>query len=113
MNAWEISRLVREHNQQSRPDRPSMPLLELDEYEMEVFWDYWEQLKEIGVDPTEDYLQEALNGNPRNIEDAILALIQYHNRPGHQWGDQYHSTRFLAKALREGWKPIQPKSSRS
>ncbi len=122
MNVWEISRLLREYNQRSQtessatlnhPNRPSMPLLELDEDEMEIFWVYWEQLKEIGVDPTEDYLQEALNGNIRNIEDAILAIIQYSSRPGHRWGDESHPTRFLAKALREGWKPSKPKSSRS
>jgi hypothetical protein len=113
MNTWEISRSFREDNTLSHSNRPSMPLLELDEDEMEVFWNYWEQLKEIGVDPTDDHLQEALNGNIRNIEDAIRALIQYDSRPGHRWGDKSHPTTFLVKALREGWKPSKPKSSRT
>lgn len=110
MNAWEISRRIREYNEQSHPNRPKMPLVELDEYEMEIFWAYWEILKEIGVDAIEDYLQEALNCNPPNMENAILALIEYNNRPGHEWNDEYHPTRFLAKALREGWKPHKLKS---
>ena len=111
MNAWEISRSLREYNTQSQPhpNRPKMPLVELDEDEMEVFWAYWEQLSKIGVDLNEDYLQEALNGNPHNMEDAILSLIMYDSRAGHQWGNEYHPTRFLAKALREGWKPYKPK----
>ncbi len=113
MNTWEISRSFREDNTLSHSNRPSMPLLELDEDEMEVFWNYWEQLKEIGVDPTDDEFQETLNGNIRNIEDAILALIQYDSRPGHRWGDKSHPTTFLVKALREGWKPSKPKSSRT
>lgn len=111
MNAWEISKRLREYNTRAlHPDRPKMHLVELDEDEMEVFWAYWARLKEIGVDATEDYLQEALNGNPHNMEDAILALLQYKSRPGHIWRDEYHPTRFLAKALREGWKPSKPKS---
>jgi len=90
-----------------------MHLLELDEDEMEVFWAYWGQLKEIGVDATAEYLQESLNGNPHNMENAILALLQYNSRPGHQWRDQYHPTRFLAKALREAWEPSRSTAARS
>ena len=107
MNAWEISKRLREYNTRSHPNRPQMPLLELDEDEMEVFWNYWEQLKEIGVDVTEDYLQEALNSNPCNMENAIRVLLEYNSKPRHTWGDEYHPTRFLAKALRDGWKPSQ------
>ncbi len=104
MRISEISRLVHEYNLAQAPRRPSMPLLELDDSEMEVFWCYWGQLEEIGVDATNEYLQEALNGNPGNIESAIFCLLEYSKRYG--FNDQYHPTNFLAKALREGWKPL-------
>ena len=53
-----------------------MPSWELDEDEMEIFWYYWEELKKIGITASSKRLIDALNGNPRNMEDAIVCLLE-------------------------------------
>jgi hypothetical protein len=46
MKAWGIARLVSQINVETgEPKRPLMSGLELDEYEMEIFWEYAERLK--------------------------------------------------------------------
>jgi hypothetical protein len=107
MNAWEIARLSRsivlEGDNAGEPRPSCMPGLELDETEIEVFQQYSQKLAKLGVDLSNDNLIEALNANPSGIENGILAFIQYEAR--HRFNDYYHPTDFLAKAIREGWKP--------
>lgn len=100
MNPWQISRMVKE----TSPDRPKLALVELDEAELEIFWQYAEQLKKLGVDLHNDWLQESINANPSNLEEAILLTLDYDARPGWQWKSSFHSTNFLGRAIRENWK---------
>jgi hypothetical protein len=107
MNAWEIARLSRnivlEGDRAGEIKRPFMPNLELDEYEMEIFWEYSEKLAQRGVELDNEYLIEALNANPSGIEDGILAFLQYEAR--WRFKSAYHPTNFLAKSIAQGWKP--------
>lgn len=103
MNPWQISRMVNETN----PDRPKLALVDLDEAELEIFWQYAEQLKRIGVDFHNDLLQESMNANPGNLEEAILFTLEYNTKPGWRWKDDFHATNFLARAIRENWKRQQ------
>jgi hypothetical protein len=106
MNPWEIARLSRsivlEGNRAGEIRRPFMPNLELDEYEMEIFWEYAEKLS-LGVELGNEYLIEALNANPSGIESGILAFLQYESR--HRFKSGFHPTNFLAKSIAQGWKP--------
>jgi hypothetical protein len=107
MNAWQIARLSRdivlEGDNAGEIRQHSMPGLELDESEAEIFWQYSEKLNQLGVELANPNLIEALNSNPTNIESGILAFIQYEAR--YRFKDRYHPTDFLAKSIREGWKP--------
>lgn len=85
-----------------------MPAVDLDEEQFEVFCDYVEELQRIGVLFEDEYLQDAINGNPQNLEAAIQAVLEYADRlrEKHQaFEDKYHSTNCLKKALEEGWRP--------
>jgi hypothetical protein len=104
MNVWQIAKLSSQIDQETgEPKRPIMSGLELDEYEMEIFWEYAERLNELGVELNNEYLIEALNANPKNLESGIQAFLQYEAR--HRFKTYYHPTNYLAKAIREGWKP--------
>jgi hypothetical protein len=104
MNVWQIAKLSSQIDQNTgEPKRPIMSNLELDEYEMEIFWKYAERLNKLGVELNNEYLIEALNANPRNLESGIQAFLQYEAQ--HRFKTYYHPTNYLAKAIREGWKP--------
>jgi hypothetical protein len=107
MNAWEVARLSRdivlEGKRAGEDRRPFMPGLELDDDEIEIFWEYSQKLSRLGVELTNEYLIEALNANPTNIETGILAFLQYEAR--HRFKSNYHPTNFLAKAIAKGWEP--------
>ncbi|MDX2097985.1 MAG: hypothetical protein SFW36_09435 [Leptolyngbyaceae cyanobacterium bins.59] len=92
----------------TQPTRKLMPWVELDEDQLEVFAAYVEELRSIGVILEDERFQEALNGNPQNMEAAIQAVLEYGDRlrEKHEaFEDQYHATHCLTKALHEGWKP--------
>jgi len=110
----EISRTARKfyHPQpQSKVERlrlELMPAIDLDDETFEVFADYVEELQSIGVLLESEALQDTLNGYPQNIEAAIEAVLEYADRlreKDQAFQDQYHATRCLVKALREGWQP--------
>ena len=109
----EISRGVRkfynrEPSEAERLRLNLMPAVDLDEATFEVFAEYVEELQAIGVLLENEALQDTLNGYPQNIEAAIEAVLQYADRlreKNQAFQDQYHATRCLTKALREGWEP--------
>lgn len=107
MNVWQIARLssqiVLDGIEAGDQKRPTMVGLELLEEEMEVFWLYAEKLSSKGVELENEYLIEALNGNPNNIEGGILAFFQYEAR--HRFKSLWHPTNYLARAIKNGWKP--------
>jgi hypothetical protein len=107
MEVWQIASLSRdiflEGTNAGEAKRISMPGLELLEEEMEIFWLHAETLAAKGVEIDNEYLIEALNGNPNNIEIGILAFFQYEAR--HRFRSQWHPTNFLARAIKNGWKP--------
>lgn len=113
-NIAEISRTARKFYQaqhQSESERlrlELMPSVDLDDETFEVFADYVEELQSIGVLLESETLQDTLNGYPQNIEAAIEAVLEYADRlheKNQAFQDQYHATRCLTKALREGWEP--------
>jgi hypothetical protein len=68
MNAWEIAKLVsRIDVETGEPKRPLMSGLELDEYEMEIFWEYAERLNKLGVELNNEYLISDLAPIRRNL----------------------------------------------
>ncbi|MDX2097016.1 MAG: hypothetical protein SFW36_04505 [Leptolyngbyaceae cyanobacterium bins.59] len=109
----DISKTVKEFSQEppsaaEQLRNELMPWVDLDEDQLEVFVAYVEELRSIGVVLQDERLQEALNGNPQNIEPAIQAVLEYGDRlrEKHEaFEDQYHATHCLIKALHEGWKP--------
>ena len=106
MNAWQIARLssqiILEGENAGQEKRLTMPGLELLEEEMDIFWLHAETLSSKGVELSNEYLIEALNSNPNNIEMGILAFLQYEAR--HRFRSQWHPTNFLARAIKNGWK---------
>lgn len=63
--------------QEIKPCYPYLHFVSLDEAILELYWSYSGQLEELGVDMLDDNLQEVLNGHPFNLENAILATLQY------------------------------------
>ena len=111
MRISEISRAVRElYQQKSQVERlrREFVYLELDDDELELFAQYVGRLQGIGINLQDERLQDALSANPRNMEAAIQAVLEYSydlQRKHQAFKDRYHATNCLAKALQEGWKP--------
>ena len=113
MRISEISRAVREFYQQESEVgwlRREFIYLELDDDELELFARYVVRLQAIGINLQDERLQDALNANPRNIEAAIQAVLEYScdlQRRQQDFKNRYHATNCLAKAFQEGWKPLR------
>lgn len=84
------------------------PEADLDDSQLELFAQYVDQIRSIGVDLTNERLQQALSGYPENLESAIETLLEFaaHLRAQKKdFENEYHATNYLAKAMREAWKP--------
>lgn len=103
LNIEEIGRVAHDYANGTMPLRSEMPLVDLDDAELEILEGYIHELRKIGVDPTDESLQETLNGYPYNMEDAILVLLKH----AEKLQEQHQATYLFIKALREGWKPNQ------
>ena len=81
--------------------RSPLHLPDWEQSQVDVLRKYWDRAIELGINPKDERLYNAINGHPHRIEDAFLCLLEYQNK----LENGEHATNFLTKALVEGWKP--------
>lgn len=96
--AYDIRKLTRSPEQLILDN---LPLLDLDEYEVEPLAVHWDALCALGIAFGYDRVQLTINSYSRNLERAILYTLNVGTRLG--FDSPEHATNTFVKALREGW----------
>ena len=81
----------------------NLDLLELDEFEVEPLAIHWSALCALGIGFQFDRVQLTINAYSRNLESAILYVIDLQARI--PFNDPEHATNTFVRALQSGWKP--------
>lgn len=104
INAEEIAYNIRIQNR-SPTERllANLDLLELDEFEVEPLAVHWFDLCALGIAFQSDRVQLTINAYSRNLEGAILYVLDLQARI--PFDDPEHATNTFVRALRKGLKP--------
>lgn len=104
ISAEEIARDIRNLNR--TPEQrflANLDLIELDEFEVEPLAVHWFELCALGIAFQDDRVQLTINAYSRNLEGAILYVLDLQARI--PFNDPEHATNTFIRALQSGWKP--------